>query len=89
MTFYLEDFFYSDFFSSFFYYILVLVDRPSTSDLSVFYFYSFSSWILIVLEKSSLILAFMKGIYRIFLIEGLLLGSLINISERSFFNSGL
>jgi hypothetical protein len=54
----------------------------------VFYFYNFSSWILIVLENSSLTFAFMNGIYKIFLIEGRLFGSLISISESSFLRSG-
>jgi len=56
--------------------------------LMVFYFYNFSSWILIVLENSSFTFAFMNGIYKIFLIEGRLFGSLINISDSSFLRSG-
>lgn len=42
-----------------------------------------------VLENSSLTFAFMKGISRIFFIEGLLLGSLVSIYESSFFKSWL
>lgn len=60
------------------------------SDLfKVLYFWSFNSWIFIVLENNSLTLAFMNGISRIFLIDGRLFGSFINISDKSFFKSEL
>ena len=47
--------------------------------LQVFSFYNFSSWILMVLEKRSLTFTFIKGIYNIFLMDGLLFGSFMSI----------
>ena len=42
-----------------------------------------------VLENSSFIFAFMKGISRILRIEGRLLGSFVNISDNNFLRSEL